>query len=264
MSTDDETMTDGRAVTDQEIVADYDVRSPASRTLLTVVGTVLFVVVVAGLVLGLSILKRSTVTSTSDVAIGSSAVIKIDAGAANLRVVQGDTADVLRVSAKVTSGLRKTDFAIGRRGDEIKIVTGCQSWLNPGCGVDTTLEIPEGFPVVISTTSGDVSVRDVAEGVLTISSGSGDVRAMGLELDELSVETGTGDIRASFASQPFAFKASSDEGDITATLAAGKRTYAVTATSKSGDVSSSIDSDDEGSGFVRATTGSGDISLARR
>ena len=44
-------------------------------------------------------------------------------------------------------------------------------------GVDTTLEIPEGFPVVISTTSGDVSVRDVAEGVLTISSGSCSAKA---------------------------------------------------------------------------------------
>jgi DUF4097 and DUF4098 domain-containing protein YvlB len=263
MSADDETMTNGAAVPDEEIVADYDVRSPASRTLLTVVGTILAVTVVAGLVLGFSILKRSTTTSTSDIEVGRSAQIVVDAGESDLRIVQG-TSDVVRVSARITSGLRKTDFDIGRRGDQIKIVAGCQTWLNPGCGVDTTLEIPKGFPVVVRTTSGDVSVRDIAEGVLTIQSGSGDVRASGLKLDELAVQTGTGDISASFAAQPFAVKATSREGDITATLADGKRTYDVTATSKSGDVSSSIDSDDDGAGFIRATTDSGDITLSRR
>ena len=263
MSADDETMTNGQALTDEEIIADYDVRSPASRTLLTVVGTILVVAVVAGVVLGISILMRSTRTTTSDIDLSGSAQVVIDAGESDLRIVQGDS-DVVRVKASITSGLRKTDFRIGRRDDRIKIVAGCQSWLNPGCGVDTTLEIPKGFPVVVRTTSGDISVRDVTEGVLTIQSGSGDVRASGLAVDELSVQTGTGDIRASFASQPFAVKAISREGDISATLAPGKRTYDVTATSDSGDVSSSIDSDEDGDGFIRATTDSGDVALARR
>jgi hypothetical protein len=263
MTADDETMTNGQAVADEEIVADYDVRSPASRTLLTVVGTILVVTVLIGVVLGVSILKRSTTTSTSDIELGRSAQIVVDAGDSDLRIVQGE-ADVVRVTARITSGLRTTDFDIGRRGDQIKIVAGCQPWLNPGCGVDTTLELPKGFPVVIRTTSGDVSVRDVTEGVLTIQSGSGDVRGTGLKLDELAVQTGTGDIRASFASQPFAVKATSRDGSITATLPRGRRTYDVTATSDSGDVSSSIESDEDGAGFVRARTDTGDISLSRR
>lgn len=248
---------------EEEFVADYDVRSPASRTLLTVVGTILAVAVVAGLVLGASILKRGTTVSTSTIELGDSALIRIDAGSSDLRIVQGDP-EVVRVSASITSGLRKTDFQIGRRGDEIKIVSGCQSWLNPGCGVATTLELPEGFPVEIRTTTGDVVVEDVVEGVLTIRSGSGDIRGTGLELDELSAETTSGDISASFAKQPFAVKATSDSGDIRAELASGKRTYSVTATSDSGDVSSDVESDADGAGFVRATTKSGDIALTRR
>jgi hypothetical protein len=262
MSADDETITDGQAVADEEIVADYDVRSPASRTLLTVVGTILVVTVLVGLVLGFSILRRSTSVSTSDIQLGQSRQIDIDAGASDLRIVQGD-ADVVRVRAKITSGLRKTEFRIGRRGDQIKIVAGCKAWLNPGCGVDTTLELPKGFPVVVRTSSGNISVSDLAEGVLTIESGSGDVSGKGLRLDELDVRTGSGDIAAAFAEQPFGFKATTRDGDIRATLGEGKRKYAVTASSASGDVSSKIDSQRGGSGFIRAKTDTGDISLSR-
>lgn len=245
---------------DEEIVADYDVRSPASRTLLTVVGTILTVAVIAGVVLGASILKRGTTVSTSDIELGDSTQIVIDAGSSDLRIVQGNS-DVVRVTAHITSGLRKTDFQIGRRGDEIKIVSGCQTWLNPGCGVQTTLAIPEGFPVEIHTTSGDVVVRSVEEGVLKIVSGSGDIDGSGLTLDELQAQTSSGDIQATFATQPFGFKATTASGDISALMPAGKRTYVVTTESTSGDVSSQLDSDPGGRGLVRATTGSGDIDL---
>jgi hypothetical protein len=247
---------------EQEFVADYDVRSPASRTLLTVLGTILTVAIIAGLVLGASILKRDTTVSTSDIELAGSSRILIDAGASDLRIVQG-APGVVRVTARITSGLRKTDFQIGRRGDEIKILADCQSWLNPGCGVDTTLELPEGFPVQIRTTTGDVVVRDVTEGVLTVVTASGDVTGSGLDVDELSAETRSGDISASFATQPFGFKAISRSGDISARMAAGKRKYAVTATTKSGDVSSDVTSEDGGSGFILATTRSGDISIKR-
>lgn len=245
---------------DEEIVADYDVRSPASRTFLTVVGTIVAVAVIAGLVLGASILKRGTTVSTSDIDLGESTQIVIDAGSSDLKIVQGDPG-VVRVTARITSGLRKTDFQIGQRGEEIKIISGCQSWLNPGCGVDTTLAIPEGFPVVIRTSSGDVSVREVVEGVLTITSESGDIDGSGLELDELDATTASGDISADFTTQPFGFKATTGSGDISAEMPDGKRTYVVTTTSKSGDVSSQIDSDPEGRGLVRATSSSGDIDL---
>jgi len=248
---------------DQEVVADYDVRSPASRTLLTVVGTILAVAIIAGLVLLASILKRGTTVSASVIELGDSAVIKIDAGASDLRIVDGEPG-VIRVRASITSGLRKTDFEIGRRGDQIKIVADCQTWLNPGCGVDTTLELPKGSPVEIRTSTGDVVVRDVDEGVLTVISGSGDISGSGLGVDEFAAQTDEGDISASFAKQPFAFKATSDSGDVTARMADGKRTYAVTATSRSGDVSSDVESDEDGVGFIRATTDSGDITLTMK
>jgi hypothetical protein len=246
---------------EEELVADYDVRSPASRTLLTVLGTIAAVAVVAGLVLGASVLKRGTTTSTTDIALDDPAQIVIDAGSADVRVVQGSPG-VVRVRASVTSGLRKTEFGVGKRGDVIKIAASCQSWLNPGCGVKATLELPKGFPVVIRTTSGDVTANDVAAGVLKIRSATGDFAGSGLRLDELDVTTGTGDIAAAFATQPYGVKMTSRSGDVVARMADGKRTYAVTTASGSGDVSSDLESDDEGAGFVRARTSSGDISLS--
>jgi hypothetical protein len=243
-----------------EIVADYDIRSPASRTLLTVLGTLVVFAVLIGVVLGASVLMRDTKVSTSIIDLGKSAQIVVNASSADIRVVEGKS-DEVKVTSRVTSGIRKTDYEIGRKGDEIKIISGCQSLISPGCGVSLTLEVPKGLPIVVNTTSGDVSAVGISQGVLTVSSTSGDLSGSGLGVDEFSAETRSGDISANFADQPFAFKAISNSGDIAATLPAGKRTYDVRAKSKSGDVSSKITSDAKGAGFVVATSDSGDIKL---
>jgi hypothetical protein len=255
----------------QETVADYDVRSPASRTLLTVIGTILTVVMLGVLVLGASLIKRDTRVATADVELGDIAELVINAGAANVRLVEGEEG-MVRIRARITSGLRKTDYQLGRRGNEIKIISDCQTWLSPGCGVSATLEVPKGMPVVVKSTSGDVRADSLAEGVLTVTSGSGDVTVEDLRVDEFSADTGSGDISATFATQPFGVKAATHTGDIRATVPAGKRKYAVVVSSRSGnisnsldgDVASSLDADQEGGGFVRATTDSGDISLANQ
>jgi DUF4097 and DUF4098 domain-containing protein YvlB len=243
-----------------EMVADYDIRSPASRTLMTVFGTLAVFAVLVGLVLGASLLMRDTKVSTSIIDLGKSAQIEVNATSADIRVVEGRS-DVVRLTSRVTSGIRKTDYQIGRKGDEIKIISGCQSLISPGCGVSVTLEVPKGLPVVVNTTSGDVSAVGISEGVLTVSSTSGDLSGSRLGVDEFSAETGSGEIDAAFADQPFAFKAISGSGDIAASLPTGKRTYNVRAKSKSGDVASKITSDAKGAGFVVATSDSGDITL---
>jgi hypothetical protein len=250
-------------MTEPDIIADYDVRSPASRTFLTVLGTIVVVALVAGAVLGLSILKRDTTVSTSVVELGTSRQIVLDGGSADLRIVQGEP-EVVKVTARITSGLRKTGFQLGRRDDEIKILSGCQSWLSPGCGVSATIEIPEGFPVVVRTTSGDVRADSISEGALTVVTGAGDVRAAGLEVDELDVRTTSGDVDAEFTRQPFAIKATTDSGDIAADVPLGERSYKVTASSKSGSVSSSIPKGGDEGYFVRARSDSGDIRLAMK
>ncbi len=101
---------------------------------------------------------------------------------------------------------------------------------------------------------------------------SGDVTVADLKVDELDARTGSGDINATFATQPFGLKANTSSGDIRATVPAGKRKYAVVVSSKSGDISNSLDGDvtnslsvaEASKGFVRAITDSGDIRLANQ
>jgi hypothetical protein len=243
-----------------ETIADYDVRSPASRTLLTVIGTLVAVGLFGGAVLGVSILMKDTKSSTRIIELGDSAQIVVNATTADIRVVEGAD-DVVKVTSRVTSGLRKTDFLIGRKGDEIKVISGCTTWLSPGCGVSLTLAVPKGIPVVINTTSGDVTADALEQGVLTVATASGDINVGGLTVDEFSAESSSGDVDVSFAKQPFGVKAITKSGDISASIPSGERTYAVTTNSKSGDVESTIEPDADGQGFVFATSISGDIEL---
>ncbi len=243
-----------------EMIADYDVRSPASRTILTVIGTLVSVGLFAAAILGISVLMKDTKTSTSIIEMGDSVQIVVNATTADIRVVEGAD-DVVKVTSRVTSGLRKTDFLLGRKADEIKVISGCTTWLSPGCGVSLTLSVPKNIPIVVNTTSGDVTADALVQGVLTVATTSGDIEVDGLTVDEFSAETSSGDVNASFAKQPFALKALTKSGDIVASVPAGDRTYAVMVESKSGDVESEIDSDDDGQGFVRATSDSGDIDL---
>lgn len=244
----------------EETVADYDVRSPAVRTILTVVGTLVAVAAVGAVVLGLSVLLKDTRVATSQIDVGSNAQLVINATSADIEIVEGEP-DLLTVTSSVTSGLRTTDYQLGRKGDEIKIVSNCQTWLNPGCGVRTRLQVPPGLPLVVRTTTGDVRATAISEGVLTVRTTTGDVTADKLGVDEFSAQTTRGSVDAAFAQQPFAFKATTTTGPVTAEIPSGDRTYAVTTTTRSGNVASQLQSDDDGRGFVRVTTRSGDIRL---
>ncbi|MGA8852247.1 MAG: DUF4097 family beta strand repeat-containing protein [Aeromicrobium sp.] len=243
-----------------ETVADYDVRSPAVRTVITVASTLVAVSALAAMVLGASILTRDTRVATSQVDLGEVAQLVVTATDADIRIVEGDP-DLLTITSSITSGLRKTDYQVGRRDDEIKIVSVCQAWLNPGCGVATTLQVPPGLPLVIRTTDGNVRAVSISKGVLTVSTTSGDVKATGLGVDEFQVETAMGGIEADFATQPFGFKATTSSGNVRAMIPSGDRSYGVTTKTGSGQVRSQLTSDSDGDGFVRVTTGSGDITL---
>lgn len=253
-----------------ETVADYDVRPPAVRTILTVVGTLVFVGALAALLLGVSILMRETRVATSQVDVGANGQLVIEATDTDIEIVEGEP-DLLTVTSRITSGVRQTDYQLGRRGDSIRIATACQKWLNPGCGVKTRLQVPPGLPLEIRTTTGDVKVTAMSQGVLTVRTVDGRITADDLGVDELTADSDTGAVKATFASQPFAFKATTGSGAIDATIPTGSRTYTVDASSKSGQVDSEIESQDgstDGGGdagdegnFIRVESTSGDIRL---
>lgn len=237
-------------------------RSPLARTLITVAVTVVVVAVVIGVLLVVSLLMRETETATSTVDAADLPQVALRADAADVTVVEGEGEEI-RFEADVTSGLLGTDYEIRRRGAELEIVSGCFALLNPGCGVDVQVTVPEGLPVELTNASGDVVADGLGDRVLTVVAGSGDVTAHDLEVDELSATTESGGVSASFASDPFAVKATTDSGGIDVTLPGGDEGYQVDVRTESGDVSQDVESEDDAQRFVRLHSDSGDVRLAR-
>jgi DUF4097 and DUF4098 domain-containing protein YvlB len=115
----------------------------------------------------------------------------------------------------------------------------------------------------VATDSADVTVDGLRDRVVTLATGSGDVRGGALQVQEFSARTDAGDIIATFDDQPFAFKAQTASGDVTARIPTGDIEYAVTVRSKTGDVRSDLESVADGQGIVRVVSDSGDIRLTR-
>ncbi len=272
---DDETVVQ-RAVP-AESVGDYDVTSPESRTFVTVLATVLVALVLVGVYLLVSLALRDTRVETQSVDLGGSQQVVLDATNASLRLVPGD-GEQLRIRAEVRESILGTDYAIGRRGDAFAVAADCITWLSPGCGAEVTVEVPDGVPVEVTTTSGSVEVRDLGTDVLvtsadgdvevsgtlatvSVTTGSGSVEVRDLEAAELKVRTADGDVDAELAEQPYALAARSDGGDVRVTVPGGDRTYQVSVESKGGSASSDLEDDPEGEGLVNLRSDDGDVEL---
>src|SRR5690606_31656719 len=80
-------------------------------------------------------------------------------------------------------------------GESLRVTGGCQAWpwFAP-CGVDYTLEVPQGVSVRATTSTGDVMVRNLT-GELSLTTSTGDIRVTGAA-NPLRLRTSTGDIVA--------------------------------------------------------------------
>ena len=171
-----------------------------------------------------SLASGSTRTAANRLDVGDDPQLAIRSTDADVRLIEGDSSDVV-IRAKVTSGILDTSYELRRRGDEIEVVGSCMSWLSPGCGVVVTVAVPPKLPVLVATDSADVTVDGLRDRVVTIATGSGDVRGGALHVQEFSASTDAGDIVATFDDQPFAFKARTKSGDVTARIPAGDIEY---------------------------------------
>ncbi|WP_019145988.1 DUF4097 family beta strand repeat-containing protein [Aeromicrobium massiliense] len=277
-SGDDDTIIQGAVPAEQ--VGDYDVASPESRTLVTVVGTILGALVLVGVFLLVSLAMRDTRVESQVIDLDGSAQVVLQATNADVRLVPGDGEDI-RVRAEVDESLLSTDFELRRSGDAIAVAADCITWLSPGCGAEVTVEVPDGVPVEVTTTSGRAEVRDLETDVLvrtgsgdvvvggklatvSVTTGSGSVSSRDLDAVELKVVTGSGDVDAVLVEQPYALAVKTDSGDVEATLPDGERTYQVKTSSDDGDVTSDLEDDPDGEGLVSLQSDSGDVTLAVR
>jgi hypothetical protein len=240
-----------------------DEERPASlRTLITVLVTVGLLAGVIAVVAVASFASSSTRTAANRIDISGDSQLVIRSTDADVRLVEGTSSDVV-IRAKVTSGLIDTKYELRRRGDEVEVVGTCMSWLSPGCGVDVTVAVPPRLPVLVATDSADVLAEGLSGHVVTIATGSGDVSGHQLAVQELSAKTDSGDVDTVFVKQPFALKATTKSGDVTARIPEGQIQYAVAIKAGSGSVKSALTSAPDGQGIVRVVSDSGDVVLKR-
>ncbi len=239
-----------------------EARPPSVRTLVTVLVTIGIVAVLVGVVAVASLASSSTRTAANRLDVGDDPQLVIRSTDADVRLIEGTSSDVV-IRAKVTSGVIETRYELRRRGDEIEVVGSCMEWLSPGCGVVVTVAVPMKLPVLVATDSADVAVDGVKDRVVTIATGSGDVRGRELSVQEFSANTDSGDVVAAFTKQPFAFKARTKSGDISASIPDGDVGYSVTMRSRTGDTQSGLKSASGAQGIVRVVSDSGDIRLGR-
>jgi DUF4097 and DUF4098 domain-containing protein YvlB len=115
-------------------------------------------------------------------------------------------------------------------------------------------------PVRLSTSSGDVVVRRVA-GSVSLHTSSGDIRASDVSARTLSASTSSGDVTLEAASVPENVSAHSSSGDVRIIVPRGGDAYDVTVDTSSGDRTVAVRTDPLSSHRLRATTGSGDVSV---
>lgn len=247
---------------DDDLEPEYEPQSPLSIAI-RIIGSAFAAVVVVAVVVGVGLLMRSERTAVNRVAVGDGSQLAFRSSNSDLKIIEGKGEDVV-IKAKVTNGLRETTYELLRDDNEFSIVGRCIRWLSPGCGVSVVIAVPDGYPLLVATGSGDVTVEGLEDRVVTIATGSGDVEGTRLTVQELSVNTDGGDVSATFSKQPYAIKVTTKEGDIASDVPEGKITYLTTVRSTSGRVASSLTSDRKGRGLVRLLSDEGDIRVTTR
>lgn len=228
-----------------------------------IIGSALAAVALVAVVVGVSVFFRSERTAVNRVAVGEGSQLAFRSSNSDLKIIDGTGEDVV-IKAHVTNGLRETAYELRRDDNEFSIVGRCIHWLSPGCGVTVTIAVPDGYPLLVATGSGDVELVGLEDRVVTVATGSGEVTGSKLTVQELSVNSDGGHVSATFSKQPYALKVTTKEGDIRAVIPSGTISYITNVKSTSGRVSSNLVSDRKGDGLVRLLSDEGNIRVSRK
>ena len=179
-----------------------------------------------------------------------------------------DAADAEIVGAPDNApvGVRRTEsFTFEHRpvirrettGGVLRISARCPELLLGACSASYRVAVPANVPVTVRTTSGDVRFAGY-RGSARIDTSSGDVSVSGYCGNRLLAHARTGAVRATATCSPQRVELRSQEGDVHATVPAGR--YRVDADSDDGErrVEGLVTSE-EASFIIQALSGSGDV-----
>jgi hypothetical protein len=218
--------------------------------------------------------EEHTTTVEFDAAGLTTLDVRIDSG--SLTVV-GTDGDLVKVTARVSDGLRSTSERQTVNGDQLELRGSCPGFLSSFCNVDYTVEVParmivrarldnDGIrlsgmtgDVDLRTSNGGITVRGSGEGTVSMRSDNGSVTGSDLRAAVVDAHSDNGAVSLSFADAPRAVEATGDNGDITVTVPDDASTYAVTTSSSNGSTAAPIRTDPGSSRRITAKSNNGDV-----
>jgi hypothetical protein len=127
------------------------------------------------------------------------------------------------------------------------------------CGVSFDLTVPRGLGTTVRLEVGQIRLSGLS-GAITASTGVGQIQASGMSGPRVRLTTGPGMISAGFTVPPQQIVASSGIGSVTIRVPSGTA-YRVTASTQVGSVRVSVPRAAASSHVIRATTGTGTVTI---
>jgi hypothetical protein len=182
------------------------------RRIVVVAGLLLAVFTIIGVGLWLFSVLAGRTETVQSAAPAQTTRIRIDAGSGDVTVTASDDGTV-SVQRRLTYSMGRPELTETQDGATLAFGARCSgpSLINR-CYVSYSLRVPATVAVDVTTTSGDVVVRDARAG-LTVTTDSGDVTAAAV-VGDAQIKGGSGDVRLDFAAAPKAVSASTTSGDL--------------------------------------------------
>jgi hypothetical protein len=176
--------------------------------------------------------------------------------------VVGADIDTIRVRARVSHGLRRTDHSERVEGDRVVLASSCPLYGTDFCSVSYTVEVPSDIDLLLRTDSGRVGATDI-DGTVDIGNDTGSIELVQVTGD-INVHTDTGRIHLDFDVAPQAVQASTDTGSVEVVLPDDTATYRVETGTDTGGEVVSVRTDPSSTRSIVARTDTGDITIRYR
>ena len=228
-------------------------------TLLAGVGGVVTVLLGAHSLVGLLAAHTSESTATY----AGVRTIDVSGAAGDVSVTAGAPGSRVQVLTRIRRGLQDPHTSGSVQGGALHLRSSCP-WIGSlGCDVSYRLQIPDGLPVRIASSGGDVSVDGVHASSLDLRSGAGDVRATGVRADRITADSSAGDVLVDVVTPPSDLMATSSAGDVHVNLP--DAVYDLRADTSAGDRRvDGIRQDPASTHHVTARSSAGDVVIRLR
>lgn len=204
-------------------------------------------------------------------------IVEVHSDRGTIEVTGADT-DEVRVWSRVSRGLVAPSHRIEVEGDRLVVHSDCPVVLNDHCDVDHELTVPNDLEVVVRSSNGDVRLTDLdgaasvrtqhgdvdltrLAGALRVEGDMGTVRATQITSPTAEVAVDHGRIELAFDATPTRVSITSSFGDVLVTVPDEPGSFAVTTTTRFGDVRNGLRTDASSGSSIAVDSSFGDVDL---